>query len=173
MKYEKILATFVAYTALLAAIVLLLWTLPDRRKAEPVEGWTVGSSGGVSFQYPQALGAQYINAFDWPPQFQKIDEEFSCTEAGESEERAGRTDLKEINGREYCVTEIVQGAAGSIYTQYAYAFEKDGETVILNFSTQMPQCGNYPEMEKVQCENERLAFDLDKIVDKIARTAAF
>jgi hypothetical protein len=170
MKYEKILATFVAYTALLAAIVLLLWTLPDRRKPEAVEGWVVGSSGGFNFQYPPALAAKYIRALDWPPQAQSIDEEFNCTEAGESIERAGRTELKEIHGREYCVTEIVQGAAGSIYTQYAYAFGRDGETVILNFSTQMPQCGNYPDMERVECENERMAFDLDSVVDQIART---
>lgn len=170
MKYESILATFVVYTALLAAIVLLLWTLPDRRKPEMIEGWVARTSGGVDFQYPPAFGTQYIHALDWPPQAQKIDEEFACAEAGESEERAGRTELKEINGREYCVTELVQGAAGSIYTQYAYAFEKDDETVVLSFSTQMPQCGNFPEAERWECERERMSFSLDGVIDKIAGT---
>ena len=170
MKYESILATFVAFTVLLAAIVLLLWTLPDRRKPEMIAGWTVGSSNGFDFQYPPNFAAKYIHAFDWPPQIQKINEEFNCFEAGETEERAGRTELRDINGKEYCVTEIIQGAAGSIYTQYAYAFEYDEETVILTFSTQMPQCGNYPDAERLECENERMAFDLDGTVDRIART---
>jgi hypothetical protein len=113
---------------------------------------------------------KYISALDWPPKLQIINEAFSCTEAGNSTERAGATEMRTINGRNYCVTEVVQGAAGSIYTQYAYAYEKDGKTNILTFSLRFSQCGNYDEPSKSECENERQTFNPDDLLDQYART---
>lgn len=110
----------------------------------------------------------YTKLLDWPPQVQVVDEMFSCTEAGASGERAGRTDRRTIDGREYCVTEIIEGAAGSIYTQFAYAFEKSGKTVILTFSIRHPQCGNYPDTERLACEQEVASFNADNLVGEIA-----
>ncbi len=125
------------------------------------------------FQYPETLLTTYINTQDWPPQVQVLNEPFTCTEAGEETARAGKTEKRLVDDREYCRTSIVEGAAGSIYTQYAYAFPKDGKTIIFTFSFQAVQCANYDNLQKTACENERSAFDLDSVVDRMARSIKF
>ncbi|MFZ2414956.1 MAG: hypothetical protein WAW33_03110, partial [Minisyncoccia bacterium] len=78
-----------------------------------------------------------------------------------------------VNNREYCVTKESEGAAGSIYTNYAYAFPKDTKTIIFTFTTRATQCANYDEPNKTACEKEREAFDLDGIVDRMAQSLYF
>ncbi len=128
---------------------------------------------GVSFQYPDSFGTKYMHALDWPPQIAVINETYSCIEAGSEIERAGRTETRVINGRNYCVTTIAEGAAGSIYTQYAYALAKGEKTVIFTFSVRATQCGNYNEAQKIECENERASFGIDYFIDRIVRTLRF
>lgn len=135
--------------------------------------WKTTTSNGVMFQYPETLLTKYINTQDWPPQVQVLNEPFTCTEAGEETARAGKTEKRLVDDREYCRTSIVEGAAGSIYTQYAYAFPKDGKTIIFTFSFQAVQCANYDNLQKTACENERSAFDLDSVVDRMARSIKF
>ena len=125
---------------------------------------------GLSFRYPADLGTSYIRAVDWPPAAQLLDQPFSCTEAGVETARAGKTERAQIGARNYCVTRESEGAAGSIYTSYAYAFESRGRLVILTFTTRSVQCGNYDEPRRGECERERAAFEIDPIVDRIART---
>ena len=96
-----------------------------------------------------------------------IGDSFSCVEAGSPTDRAGRTELRRIGDTEYCVTEVIEGAAGSIYTQYAYMMERGGEIIILTFSLQFVQCANYGEPEKTACEQEREAFDPDQLIRQI------
>lgn len=138
-------------------------------------GWQTFTDNklGVSFKYPEFLTANYIHTVDWPPQVQVLNKSFVCTEGGSEIAPAGITEKRMVDDREYCVTKESQGAAGSIYTQYAYAFPKDNKTVILTFSLQFTQCGNYDEPNKSACENERTAFDIDGVVDRIAKTFAF
>lgn len=128
------------------------------------------SKTGITFQYPETLLTTYIHTQDWPPQVQVLNEPYPCTEAGEETARAGKTEKRLVDNREYCRTSIVEGAAGSIYTQYAYAFPKDNKTVIFTFTTRATQCGNYDEVERKACEGERETFDLDSIVDRMARS---
>ncbi|MDP3958403.1 MAG: hypothetical protein Q8Q36_03005 [bacterium] len=68
---------------------------------------------------------------------------------------------------------LLVAAAGSMYVQYAYAFEKNGETAIFTFSLRFPQCGNYDEPKRSECEGEREAFDIDGIVERMAATLSF
>jgi len=135
-------------------------------------GWKTfsDSNTGASFQYPEQLPTQFAQAFDWPPQIQIINEPFSCINAGTEISPAGKTEQKIINNKDYCVTTKVEGAAGSIYTQYAYAFAKGGKTAILNFTIRTPQCGNYPDPEKTECENEQQSFNIDDIAGKMAES---
>lgn len=156
-KYQKLLGTFVAITILLALIFLALITMPGDEE--------------LDFNFPGSFSTTYISAFDWPPQVKIIPGEFVCIEAGEAIMRAGRTELRNINGRNYCITEIVEGAAGSTYTQYAYAYEHEGDMVTLTFSTRAPQCGNYPEPEMASCETEKATFSIDNLVDRAVREA--
>ena len=128
------------------------------------------SKTGITFQYPETLLTTYLHTQDWPPQIQVLSEPYRCAEAGSETTRAGKTEKRLVDNREYCRTSIVEGAAGSIYTQYAYAFPKDGKTIIFTFSLRAVQCANYDDPQKTDCENERSAFDLDSTVDRMARS---
>lgn len=136
------------------------------------------SKTGITFQYPKTLLTEYIHTVGWPPQVQVLNEPFACIEAGSETARAGKTEKRFVDDREYCRTSIVEGAAGSIYTNYAYAFplystgstQADRKTVIFTFSLQAVQCANYDDPRKTACENERSSFDLDSAVDRMAKT---
>lgn len=130
------------------------------------------SGRDISFRYPPDFGTRYIHALDWPPMLQVLEGPFECTEAGSETARAGRTELDGISGRRYCVTRLTEGAAGSVYTSYAYAFETDGGIAILTFSARAVQCGNYDQPQRSECDAERQAFDPGALVDAIARTVA-
>ncbi len=131
------------------------------------------SKQGVSFTYPESLLTTYIHPVDWPPQVNILNETYSCTEGGTEIARAGQTSKRLVNNREYCVTKESEGAAGSTYTNYAYAFPKDTKTIIFTFTTRATQCANYDEPNKTACEKEREAFDLDGVVDKMAQSLYF
>ena len=136
---------------------------------------------GVTFQYPETLFTTYIHMQDWPPQIQVLNEPFTCTETGSETTRVGKTEKRLVDDREYCRTTIVEGAAGNIYTQYIYAFplystsstRTDKRTAIFTFTIRATQCGNYNEQERKACEDERETFDLDSIVDRMARSMEF
>lgn len=108
---------------------------------------------------------EYVSAVDWPPQTQIVPGPFSCIEAGEETARAGRTESRTIDGRTYCVTRVSEGAAGSVYTQYAYATEAgNGEVIIYTWSSRAVQCVNYDEPQMSACQAEQDAFDPDRIM---------
>jgi hypothetical protein len=90
------------------------------------------SSGGTSSPRVitfSPLTTKYIKAVDWPPKIEITNGRFSCTEAGAENAPAGLTERKNIGGVEYCVTRESEGAAGSTYTQYAYARAKSSKQV--------------------------------------------
>ena len=143
-------------------------------------GWKTftDASTGISFQYPVTLSTQYIHTVDWPPQIAVINQPFVCNEGGSEIATAGITSKQVINGKNYCVTKESEGAAGSIYIQYAYAVSADlnnlpqegNSTVILTFSLRMVQCANYDDPQKTACETERASFNIDPTVDQIVRS---
>lgn len=135
-------------------------------------GWKAftDTASGISFSYPETLLTKYIDIVDWPPHVQVLNDAFTCTEAGTEIARTGKTEKRIVDNRTYCVTTATEGAAGSIYTQYAYAFPKDAKTIIFTFSLKAVQCGNYDEPKKTECEDEREFFDLDRIIDRIVFT---
>jgi hypothetical protein len=135
-------------------------------------GWLTYSDAarGIAFRYPSELGTSYIHAVDWPPMLRVLADAFQCTEAGSETARAGRTERAQIAGRTYCVTRESEGAAGSIYTSYAYALEEDGRLAILTFSVRAVQCANYDEPRRSECDTERRAFDPNILADAVART---
>jgi hypothetical protein len=126
---------------------------------------------GVSFRYPEKLTTKYISTVDWPPKIAVTDGPLTCTEAGVETARAGQTVRRTVDDREYCVTRESEGAAGSIYTNYAYATQKDDKVLIFTFSLRAVQCANYDDPQKAECENERTSFDIDSVLDRIAQSA--
>ncbi|MDE1970869.1 MAG: tryptophan-rich sensory protein [Patescibacteria group bacterium] len=128
---------------------------------------------GATFKYPESFSTTYLYPIDWPPAVQIIHQAFTCKEAGSEFGRAGETRRRVIKGMTFCVTKESEGAAGSIYTHYAYAFGVHDNTVILTFSTRRVQCANYEAPTQQICEGERNSFDLDGLLDEIAQHLTF
>jgi hypothetical protein len=117
------------------------------------------------------LGTKYVGAKLWPPQGYILGAgPVACAAAGTETGVNGVTVSKTVNGHTYCVTKKSEGTAGTIYTQYAYAFERDKQIVAVIFSLRYVNCGNYPEPKKSECESERMTFNIDTIADKIAQS---
>lgn len=139
---------------------------------DDINSWKTFSDleAGISFSYPETFETTYIDPFEWPPQITFIDEPFSCTEVNVSDAHTEKTELRSIAGRGFCVTEVVGGALGSIYSQYTYIAEHEGKTVAFMFTIRIPQCANYSEVESGVCENEQRAFNLDAVFGRVAET---
>lgn len=133
----------------------------------------IDTGAKVEFRYPESIGTNFIFTTDWPPVWQISLEKFSCIQAGSEDARAGKTSLTVINGKNYCVTKVSEGAAGSSYVQYAYAKEVDEKTIITTFTLRYPQCENYDDPNKSVCKNERVLFNLDSLVDQVFGTLKF
>ncbi len=125
---------------------------------------------GITFQYPEKLMTTYIYTNDWPPKILLEAGPFTCTEAGLETNRAGQTKKETVNGRTYCVTTESEGAAGSIYSQYAYAFPHNDQVAILTFTLQLVQCLNYEDPQKTACLAERNSFSITPTVDRVAQS---
>ncbi len=126
----------------------------------------------ITFKYPEKLSTSYISTTDWPPKVQIENGPFVCTDAGEETSQAGATVERTIGGKQYCVTTVSEGAAGSMYSQYAYATELQGKVYFLTFTLRFVQCGNYSDPQKTACEKERASFNIDPIINEIVKTIA-
>lgn len=166
MKTSLVVVSLVILIALLSGLFLL-----PKKTTAPTPTVTPTSTNDSSPLTPSptsgsiTLQTIYISAVDWPPHVSIENITFSCTEAGSQTGRAGETKKIIIHTHTYCVTTSTEGAAGSIYTQYAYARAKGDKTQILTFSLRFVQCGNYPEEEKTACESERSTFSIDTLID--------
>ncbi len=138
-------------------------------------GWLTktDSDTNLTFEYPKTLGTTYTTAIDWPPLFQVVGP-YTCVQAGSVTSSAGLTQERNIGGVNYCITLESQGAAGSIYSLYAFAFAKQlsgkNQTVIMTFSIKEVQCANYPSPKKEECQTERASFNIDSIASQIAQS---
>ena len=128
---------------------------------------------GVLFQYPEKLSSTYITAVDWPPKVTVSTSAHTCLDTGSATSSVGITEKRMVNTHEYCRTTESEGAAGSIFNTYTYATQIEGKQVVFTFSTRLVQCANYDDPQKTECENERESFDIDAVVDRIARTVEF
>ena len=127
---------------------------------------------GATFQYPEQLQTKYIFTQEWPPKLQVIDNAvFSCQQGGLGiNGRPGMTIQKKINNIVYCIESVSEGAAGTFYTDYTYTFLKADKLVKLNFILAYPECDNYDDPQKTECEQERQTFDLDVLINRIAES---
>jgi hypothetical protein len=165
---------------IVALVVLGAIVVSNNRSSTPESGgqvgdgvsqsWLVRDDEVATFRYPQSLETEYIGNVDWPPHLQVLAGPYTCTEAGLETDRSGATHEVEVEDTKYCVTEVSDAAAGSKYTQYAYAREFGEKTVILTFSLRFSQCANYADEEKLKCEVERGMFDISSTIHKIAET---
>lgn len=172
MKIVKKMLLIIPGLLLLFGAGFSLWYHTQNNQNSKNQNWETKTdpTSLIIFKYPQTISTNYISVIDWPPQIQIINDKFECTEAGVETQRAGATEKQTINNNEYCITKITEGAAGNIYTQYAYAFQKSDKTAILTFSLRFVQCDNYEDPQKTECKNERDTFNIDDLIDQIAKT---
>lgn len=177
MKTKAILILFIIFI-IVASFGLYYWrqlTLEKNRQLEELTNWSIKPP---HFDIPEELDAKYISAQDWkveiyeekdqyPSDFKIIDGGLDCEETPLENSFSERMSKKLINGRIYCVKAMSEGAAGTIYTTYNYATVINNNLVIVSFVARYPQCQNYDEPRKTECENEREIFDLDLVVDQI------
>ena len=176
MEIKKVL--IFSIVIIIAIAGFLGWQRFFSQKNEPAIselGWETFKDqiSGAEFQYPKELSTKYISIVDWPPKVAVKSEAFSCVESGSEIMQGGKTEKRMVDNRTYCVTKITEGAAGSIYTTYTYAALKENKTVIFAFTLRAVQCANYDEPKKSECEQERETFDIDGVVDRIAKTLKF
>jgi len=138
------------------------------------EGWKTFTDNkqGIEFLYPEKLPTNYMNIVEseWPPKITISDGVLSCSEIPSETNPQNQTIKGIINNHIYCVGASSGGAAGSIYIDYTYATEKDGKLITANFIIQYPQCVNYEDPQKTQCQNEQDTFNLDGTIDRIIQS---
>ena len=122
---------------------------------------------GIIFQYPERLDTKYITPVEWPPKIKVEEKNYSCIENPAAIILPGETRQVTFDGRLYCVHVEAGGAAGSTYTTYTYTTAKDGKLLTLTFALRAPQCANYDEPNKTECEVERARFDVDLLADTL------
>ncbi len=145
----------------------------EKDNISTVEGqdtWKSGANKGLMYRYPEDFGLTYTSLVDWPPVIAQSNEPYTCLESGSEISQTGKIEKILVNGREYCKTTMSEGAAGSIYHRYVFARALFGGTVSLTFTTREPQCGNYTDNERAECEAEQEFFDLNGVIDQIVET---
>ena len=149
-------------------------TVNESTADDSIKNWQVLNGDGLSFSYPGELGTTYIGAKIWPPQGYMLGAgPLTCVAAGTETGASGQTASVKVNGHTYCVTKKSTTTTGTTYTQYAYAFEKEGKIVALITTLRYMQCASYVAPKKGECEAERKAFNFDTIADKIAQSFKF
>lgn len=119
------------------------------------------------YLYPEALPTSFITASEWPPVLEETGS-YSCTE---SPAAAGtETEKRMVGEREYCVALRSEGAAGSTYRSYEYAFKFGDGSFRTTFTLRYPQCDNYDEPQRGACKSEQANFNVDGVVDRIAQS---
>lgn len=126
-------------------------SLPDNFRAE-----------FISFQnYSQTI----VKAADYPKgEFWVEKGEIQCQETPLESSLPLRSYKKELGGQKYCVAVASEGAAGSVYSQYAYGAVVGSDIHLIKFVARFNNCANYPDAEMKRCQEERENFDLDALV---------
>ena len=137
----------------------------------------VEASGFNNSNLPSSFAAKYSSFQNYslsihagesyvPSEFRIVDGEIDCEETTPTDSSLNlRLIKKDINGKKYCIGASSEGAAGSVYTEYAYATVINNNVYLTLFLARDVDCNNYPEEEKIECQAERESFNLDNLVD--------
>lgn len=158
---------FVGFLVVMVLLGLLFWLIVSQPSRPEKTTMRVISPSALPTKVPDKTWDKlnYIDTVDWPPVIKTEISKYSCTNSKDSSvARAGKTMERNIEGRTYCVTEVSEGAAGSIYIQYAYATKIGNEVRTMTFSVRQVQCGNYPDPQLTECQHERSTFNVDDYI---------
>ncbi len=124
---------------------------------------------GVSFEYPKTIELPFLGVVNWPPEVQIVNSPYICRETVDTAH--GATIVEEIiNERTYCVTKKSEGAAGSTYISYIYAFPFQNQTARFAFTLKYPQCANYDEPSATECKSQQAELKPLNFIDRMATT---
>jgi len=127
---------------------------------------------GISFDYQESLDTEFVRTESWPPKITVASKPFICDEANAGVGRFGKIEKRVIGDNTYCVSEGSDGAAGTTYTSYNYSFLKYSRIVIFDFTLSYPACDNFDEPMRSNCKDERASFDVDSIVEQMAKSVS-
>ncbi len=127
------------------------------------------SAQGIQFMYPDPLPTTYVTADTWPPKVEMVAGDFECVVgsvvgAGDTPSLSAQ---RTIEGKEYCVSFVVEGAIGSTYTSYEYTTKQGDFISTVSFTLQKPQCLNYEDPKRTECQTEQLLLNVDQLADQI------
>jgi hypothetical protein len=123
-----------------------------------------------SFLYPNEIGTTYISTEAWPPIVtSSATTTLICDNAGDSAS-SGQKQLRLINNREYCITIMSEGAAGSTYTTYNYETIVSNKLFTTTFTLRLIQCLNYDQPKQEECLAEREKFNPDELVTPLVES---
>lgn len=130
------------------------------KKEEPKE---------IVFEEIKAMDTKYISGQVWPPVITIFEaSELVCNETPmESSASQERVYRENIDGQEYCISALSQGAAGSVYTEYSYSTIKFNKLITLDFTLRFNQCYNYEEDKISECVSERENFSVSNNINEI------
>lgn len=132
--------------------------------------------GNIESNLPDSFKASYISFQNYGSNVFKVEEypkleswvensEIECDETPLESSLPLRISKRQINGQKYCIGASSEGAVGSVYTQYAYTTVIEDNVYLVQFVARYPNCSNYPDKERGECEAERKNFNLDNLVD--------
>ncbi|MFA7050186.1 MAG: hypothetical protein WC164_03735 [Patescibacteria group bacterium] len=132
--------------------------------------------GNIESNLPDSFNANYISFQNYGSNVFKAEEypkleswvensEIECNETPPESSSLLRISKRQINGQKYCIGASSEGSAGSVYTQYTYTTVIEDNVYLVQFTARYPNCSNYPDKERRECEVERENFDLDNLVD--------
>lgn len=131
----------------------------------------------VKQNLPISFEANYISFQNYSFEIYKIEDyprleswvengEIECDKTPLESSLPLRISKKEINGKKYCIGAFSEGAAGSTYTEYAYTTVIEENVYVVKFVARYPNCSNYPDEKRIECDRERESFNLDNLVDQ-------
>jgi hypothetical protein len=183
MKTKTLFILFIIFIVI-TSVGLYYWrelSLEKNKQLEELNDW---SQNPPSFDFPDERlpDAKYISSQDWkveiynkeddlPLGFKIVAGEVDCEETLLESSFPERVQKKIINNKLYCIRAFSEGAAGSVFTEYDYATVINDNLVVISFVARYPQCPNYPDPQRLECEQERETFNLDLVVDQIIQSA--
>lgn len=148
-----------------------IWTIIKEQKKKEVDNFNQDK-----YKQPETLKANYISFQDYSFSIFEVDEykgtefrvengEINCDTTDQTSSLPLRISKTNINGQKYCIGAFSEGAAGSVYTEYAYATVIEDNLYLVTMLARYPNCSNYPDKERMECEAERESFNLDSKID--------
>lgn len=147
------------------------WESGERQEPKKVRTFRIKVEGDRAGLEKPELDTEYISLRDWdvhivdsagekPPHPIRLDPqgEVECADEYSRQESEDWT---------YCLKESSEGAAGTIYKEYAYTTIKDHRIITVSFTLAQPQCGNYGEAERAACQEEYKNFEQQELADQV------